>query len=168
MKIIKDDLTGDAIIALLSEHVADMRRISPPESSHALDLDGLRAADISFWTVWESDLLGCGALKALDATSGEIKSMRTATAHRGKGVGSKVLEHILAEATRRQYAWLYLETGSMAEFAPARALYTKYGFRYRAPFANYRKDPNSVFMEKALGVSQNPKLAPISTVTHAS
>jgi putative acetyltransferase len=151
MTIVEDDLTGDAIIALLHEHLTDMRSISPPESSHALDLDGLRAADITFWTLWEGDdLLGCGALKELDSQTGEIKSMRTANVHRSKGVGSKVLEHIIAEASRRQYAWLYLETGSMVEFAPARALYAKYGFQYRAPFGNYREDPNSVFMEKAL------------------
>jgi putative acetyltransferase len=151
VKIVEDDLTGDAIIALLREHLTDMRSISPPESSHALDLEGLRAADITFWTLWEgNDLLGCGALKALNSTTGEIKSMRTANAHRGKGVGSKTLEHIITEASHRQYTWLYLETGSMVEFAPARALYAKYGFRYRTPFANYREDPNSVFMEKAL------------------
>lgn len=151
MTIVEDDLTGDAIIALLREHLTDMRSISPPESAHALDLDGLRAEDITFWTLWQGDdLLGCGALKALDSTTGEIKSMRTANAHRGEGVGSKVLEHIIAEAKRRHYSWLYLETGSMAEFAPARSLYAKYGFRYRAPFASYREDPNSVFMEKAL------------------
>jgi putative acetyltransferase len=160
MYIVEDDLTGDAISAFLREHLTDMRSISPPESSHALDLAGLRAADITFWTVWEADnLLGCGALKAVNATSGEIKSMRTAPAHRGKGVGSKMLEHLIAEAERRQYQWLYLETGSMVEFAPARALYAKYGFRYRAPFANYREDPNSVFMEKALGVSGDPLFA---------
>lgn len=156
MEIVKDNLTGDAIIAFLLEHLADMRSISPPESSHALDVDGLRAADVTFWTVWEGgDLLGCGALKALDAAAGEIKSMRTAPAHRGKGIGATMLEHIISEAKRRQYAWLYLETGSMAAFAPARALYAKYGFRYRAPFAHYREDPNSVFMEKALRVSHN-------------
>lgn len=151
--IIEDDLTGDAIIAFLREHLDDMRSISPPESSHALDLDGLRAADVTFWTLWEAgQLLGCGALKELDSKTGEIKSMRTAPAHRGKGVGSKLLEHIITEARRRQYAWLYLETGSMVEFAPARALYAKYGFGYRAPFGDYREDPNSVFMEKALDV----------------
>jgi len=151
MYIVEDDLTGNAIIALLREHLADMHSLSPPESAHALDLDGLRAADITFWTAWEGhDLLGCGALKELDANTGEIKSMRTANAQRGKGIGSKMLEHIIAEATRRHYTWLYLETGSMAGFAPARALYAKYGFRYRAPFDNYHEDPNSVFMEKSL------------------
>ena len=87
-----DDLRGPEIRALLEEHLADMRRISPPESVHALDLDALRRPEISFWTVWEGDaLLGCGALKQLAATHGEIKSMRTAHAHRGKGVARFVL-----------------------------------------------------------------------------
>jgi putative acetyltransferase len=81
---------------------------------------------------------------------GEIKAMRTHDAHRRKGVGSRILEHILAEARRRGYRRVYLETGSMAEFAPARALYTRYGFSLRGPFAPYVDDPNSVFMEKDL------------------
>ena len=99
--------------------------------------------------MWEEDdLLGCGALKELDSKHGEIKSMRTALAHRGKGVASRVLEHVLQEARRRGYESLYLETGAMPEFAPARALYLRYGFEVCGPFADYADDPNSVFMTK--------------------
>ncbi|WP_414514817.1 GNAT family N-acetyltransferase [Nostoc sp. PCC 9305] len=151
MQIRSDDLTGKKIADLLREHIENMHEMTPPESVHALDLEALRSPDITFWTAWErSELLGCGALKELDSRSGEIKSMRTAKAHRRRGVASKILEHIIKEAERRAYDRLYLETGAMPEFAPARALYTGYGFEYRGPFADYIDDPNSVFMTLAL------------------
>ncbi|NER84837.1 MAG: GNAT family N-acetyltransferase, partial [Leptolyngbya sp. SIO1D8] len=106
-----------------------MHEITPPESVHALDLTSLRSPDITFWSVWDGDdLVGCGALKELDASMGEIKSMRTSRAHRRRGVASRVLEHIIQEAERRVYLRLNLETGAMPEFAPARALYSRYGF----------------------------------------
>ena len=151
MQIRKDDLTGARIAGLLREHLDNMLEITPPESVHALDIDALRAPGITFWSAWEGDdLLGCGALKELDAVSGEVKSMRTAVAHQGRGVGSKMLEHIIKEATRRGYRCLKLETGAMPEFAPARTLYSKYGFAFCGPFAEYRDDSNSVFMAKKL------------------
>ena len=151
LHIREDDLRDERIARFLREHLDDMHEITPPESVHALDLEALRAPDITFWSAWEGDeLLGCGALKELDSTRGEIKSMRTAKAHRGRGVGSKILEHIIEEAKRRGYNCLNLETGSMSEFASARALYQRYGFEYRGPFAHYIDDPNSVFMTKTL------------------
>lgn len=151
MEIREDDLTGEAIANLLREHLENMHEITPPESVHALDLTALRSPDITFWTAWQgNELLGCGALKELDSTSGEVKSMRTVKAHRGKGVASKILEHIIREAKHRAYNYLHLETGAFPEFAPARALYTRYGFEFRGPFANYTDDPNSVFMTKRL------------------
>ncbi|MUG91892.1 GNAT family N-acetyltransferase [Scytonema sp. UIC 10036] len=151
MQIREDDLTGKKIAEFLQEHLENMHEITPPESVHALDLVALRSSDITFWSAWEGDeLLGCGALKELDSRSGEVKSMRTAKAHRNKGVASKILEHIIQEAKRRAYDCLNLETGAMLEFAPARALYIKYGFEYRGPFAEYIDDPNSVFMTKKL------------------
>ena len=147
MQIRSDDLTGKKIADLLREHIENMYEITPPGSVHALDLEALRLPNITFWTAWEgSELLGCGALKELDSRSGEIKSMRTAKAHRRKGVASKILEHIIKEAQRRAYDCLNLETGAIPEFAPARALYIRYGFEYRGPFADYIHDPNSVFM----------------------
>lgn len=126
-----------------------MRAISPPESVHALDLDGLRRPEITFWTAWSgAALLGCGALKELSPDHGEVKSMRTARAHRRSGVARAMLAHIVAAARRRGYQRLSLETGSMAEFAPARSLYERFGFRYCEPFAGYVDDPNSVFMTR--------------------
>lgn len=147
LQIREDDLTGKQIAALLQAHLDNMHEITPPGSVHALDLEALRAANITFWSAWEgSELLGCGALKEINTNSGEIKSMHTAVAHRRKGVASKILEHILEDAKQRGYKRLYLETGSFQAFAPARDLYTRYGFSFQGPFADYREDPNSVFM----------------------
>jgi putative acetyltransferase len=151
MHIRSGELDHPQVIALLREHLRGMAELSPPESVHALDLDGLKRPEVSFWSAWdEDDLLGCGALKQLDAEHGEIKSMRTAAAHRRRGVAAALLEHLLGEAGRRRYRRLSLETGSMEGFEPARSLYARYGFDYCGPFADYRDDPNSVFMSKAL------------------
>jgi putative acetyltransferase len=142
-----DDLSGPEVAQLLQEHLDDMHVHSPPESVHALDLDKLKQPDITFWTVWSGDkLAGCGALKELCPSHGEIKSMRTPHEFRGKGAGKFVLRHILDEARRRGYERLSLETGSMAAFEPARRLYESHGFRPCGPFADYVLDPNSVFM----------------------
>lgn len=147
MDIRIDDLKGPQIAAFLAEHIRDMKSVSPPESKHALDLDGVQKPDITFWTVWEDrQLVGCGALKELAATHGEIKSMRTGSSHRRRGVASFVLRHILDEAVRRAYRRVSLETGSMPFFEPARRLYRAHGFVDCEPFAGYRADPNSVFL----------------------
>lgn len=146
-----DDLSGSEIHELLQEHLASMRLHSPPESVHALPIEGLRKPEITFGTVWENkELLGCGALKELDSQHAEIKSMRTSSPHVRKGVARNLLHHILDEARRRGYRRLSLETGSMAAFAPARQLYAGAGFTYCGPFADYVEDPNSVFMTKEL------------------
>jgi putative acetyltransferase len=142
-----DDLSGQEIAEFLDDHLTDMRATSPPESKHALDLEDLRHPDVTFWTARDGDrIVGCGALKALDAEHAEIKSMRTGATHRGRGVASTMLRHILAEARTRGFTRLSLETGSMDFFAPARALYAKHGFELCPPFGDYREDPNSVFM----------------------
>ncbi|HSY19784.1 MAG TPA: GNAT family N-acetyltransferase [Candidatus Acidoferrales bacterium] len=151
MVIKPDDLTGPEITALLAEHLQCMAEVSPPESRHALNLDGLRQPEITFWCAWEKrELLGCGALKELDKSHGEIKSMRTAKAHLRKGIASLMLQHIIAEAKRRGYRHLSLETGAMAYFEPAHRLYRKSGFKDCGPFAGYKADPNSVFLTMEL------------------
>jgi RimJ/RimL family protein N-acetyltransferase/GNAT superfamily N-acetyltransferase len=147
MRIERDGLTRPAVHALLQEHLEDMRSLSPPEQVFALDLDKLRHPDISFWTAWEGDaLLGCGALKALSPTHGELKSMRTPSAARRKGAGRALLLHIIAEAKRRGYDRLSLESGSHPAFGPAHGLYAGHGFRLAGPFGAYRASPHSVFM----------------------
>jgi len=146
-----DDLRGAQIRELLQEHLHGMTLYSPPGSIHALDLDALRRPEVSFWTAWQGEqLLGCGALQELDRQHGEIKSMRTAGAHRRQGVAQAMLEHIIGEARRRHYTRLSLETGSHPAFAPAHALYASQGFAFCEPFANYVPDPYSVFMTRAL------------------
>ena len=147
MQIRTDDLTGGEVIGLLKAHLDYCRASSPPESVHALDLDGLRARNVTFWSIWDGQhILGCGALKELDPRHGEIKSMHTKASARGRGIAAAVVRHIVAEARSRGYRRISLETGSNDAFAPARALYASFGFVLTDPFADYRPDPNSVFM----------------------
>lgn len=151
MHIKVDDVSGPEIAALLAEHLQDMAETAPPESRHALDLDGLRRPEVTVWSAWQgTEMIGCGALKELDAEHAEVKSMRTARAHLRKGVAATLLTHLIAEAKRRGYQRLSLETGSMAYFVPAHNLYRKFGFQPCAPFAGYVEDPNSLFLTKEL------------------
>ncbi|MER5651011.1 GNAT family N-acetyltransferase [Streptosporangium sp. NPDC002524] len=151
MKIVLDDLSGPEIAGFLDEHVQEMRSTTPLESKHALDLDGLRKPEITFWSVLDGDtLVGCGAIKRLDASHAEVKSMRTAPARKRSGTASLLLEHIITEARRMGFTRLSLETGATEFFLPARKLYEKFGFDYCEPFADYRPDPYSVFMTRAL------------------
>ena len=151
MKIELDDLSRPAIHALLEEHMRHMHSLGPPESVHALDLDRLRAPGITFWSAWEGEtLLGCGALSQLDPRHGEVKSMRTPEAQRGRGAGRALLMHIIDVARGRGYERLSLETGSVAAFVPAHRLYESAGFTRSGPFASYVEDVNSVFMTLVL------------------
>lgn len=150
-----DNLSDPRIAAFLEEHLGDMRRVSPPESVHALDLDQLRRPGIRFWTMWDTsgdrgELLGTGALKQLDATHAEVKSMRTAATCRQQGLGATMLQHLMAEARASGITRLSLETGSQDFFAPARALYERHGFAPCEPFGDYRPDPNSAFYTRTL------------------
>lgn len=158
MQIRLDDLSGPEIRALLQEHLRSMHELSPPGSVHALGIDKLRRPDVTFWTAWQgAELLGCGALLALSPDHGEIKSMRTASAHRGRGVARAMLEQIIREAEARSYKRLSLETGSMKSFVPALKLYESFGFTCCAPFAHYAEDPNSVFMTKNLLATESDR-----------
>lgn len=146
-----DDLSRPEIEAHLREHLSDMRAVSPPESVHALDLDGLRAPGIRFWSAWLGEsLAGTVALKDLGDGDVEIKSMRTSVAARGRGMGRQMLTFVLDEARRAGATRVLLETGAEPYFEPARSLYASAGFVVRGPFASYVVDPNSVFMELLL------------------
>ena len=145
-----DDLTHPAVHALLGEHLADMYATSPADSVHALDLTGLRDPAVTVWTAWDGVILGCAALKELDPAHGEVKSMRTAAAARGRGVATDLLRHLVDQAHARGYRRLSLETGSQDFFAPARRLYTRHGFVACPPFADYTDDPNSTYLTREL------------------
>jgi putative acetyltransferase len=150
LHIREDDLRGPEIAALLQEHLQDVAQHSPAESIHALDLEALCAPEMTFWTAWEEgELVGCGALKDLGGGHGEIKSMRTGSAHLRKVVASRILENIIKEVESRSLTRLSLETGSMVAFEAARSLYRRFGFDYCGPFAEYKEDPNSVFMTRS-------------------
>ena len=147
MRIALDILSRPEVHALLQEHLDNMYELSPPEQVFALDLSKLRSPDITFWTVWEDDILmGCGALKELSPVHGEIKSMKTPTKLRGRGAGKAVLAHIIEAAKQRNYQLLSLETGSHPAFGAAHFLYRSAGFEYSGPFAGYVKNIHSVFM----------------------
>jgi putative acetyltransferase len=143
----EDDLTGEAIAALLRLHLDEMHRWSPPCSVHAMPVERLRQSDVTFWSAWNgNELAGCGALRHLDEGHGEIKSMRAAPDYREKGVGKAILRHLLGEARARGYARVSLETGRPAEFLPARRLYESHGFAECPPFADYVLDDFSICM----------------------
>jgi putative acetyltransferase len=149
--IAPDDPRADDVRALLERHLAFADANTPPEDVHALDIDALLDPAVAFFSCRVAgELLGVGALKQLDATHAEIKSMHTAEAARGRGVGRAMVEHLLAVARERGYARVSLETGSGAAFAPARSLYAGARFEYCEPFADYRLSPNSAYMTRAL------------------
>jgi putative acetyltransferase len=151
VRIVADDLSGPEIAAFLDEHLTEMQAVTPPGSVHALDLDALRAPEVTFWTVWDgAALVACAALKDLGAGDGEIKSMRVAAHRRGEGIADDLVGFVVDEAVRRGWRRLYLETGSFAFFAPARRLYERHGFTYCRPFADYPEDPNSVHLVRSL------------------
>lgn len=153
--IAEGGLDDPRVVTLLHTHLARARAETAVGSAHALDLAGLREAGVTFWTAWVGDgeaatAGGVVALRQLNAEHGEVKSMHTAEALRGRGIGSALLRHVVAEARARGMTRLSLETGSWPYFAPARALYARHGFVPCAPFGAYRADPNSVFMTRAL------------------
>ncbi|MFS0738073.1 GNAT family N-acetyltransferase [Sphingomonas sp. 1P06PA] len=146
-----DDLTGADVIDLLRHHQAEMQAGSPKESCHVFDVHRLRAADVTFWTAWDAEtLLGCAALKQLAPDHGEIKSMRTAPAALRRGVGAALLDHLIVSARAAGIERLSLETGSGPLFEPAAALYARFGFTPCPPFADYRPDPFSRFLSRAV------------------
>jgi putative acetyltransferase len=145
--IAEDDPSAPDVQELLAQHLQFAHEQSPPQDVHALDSDGLRHDDVTFYSArLDGDLLGVGALRQLDASHAELKSMHTLSSARGRGVGRAMLEHLLGVARARGCGQVSLETGAMAAFAPARALYASAGFTPCPPFAAYRISPNSVCM----------------------
>lgn len=154
LRIASGGLDDPRVIALLHIHVATARAQTAPGSAHALDLSGLKAPGIRFWTVWQGEtLLGTGALKLLSPEHGEVKSMHTAEAARRTGAGSVMLRHIIDCARAGGLKRLSLETGSWDFFRPAHAFYRAHGFVECGPFGEYVPDPNSVFMTLELAAA---------------
>jgi putative acetyltransferase len=146
-----DDLKSAEVQALIAEHLQGMHSSTPPGHVNALALASLMCPEITFWTVWDgTTLCGCGALKELSSTAGEIKSMRTRAVHLRKGVGQAVLTEIMSTAQRRAYQTLYLETGTGAAFEAAHALYEKNGFSWCGPFGDYVATDFNVFMSREM------------------
>lgn len=151
MEIRIDTLEDGKVLGLLEEHRQEMFHYSPPDCVHALDTTALRQSDLTLWSAWiDGSLAGCGALKELDPTHGEIKSLRTARTHFRQGVAADLLTHILAAAKQRGYTRVSLETGTPEAFVPAHRLYEKFGFRICPPFGEYRSGPFSICMTKPL------------------
>jgi putative acetyltransferase len=151
VRIVAGDFADEQVLALVHAHLAGMYASSPPESVFALDLSGLQATDVSFFTAWEGEtLVGMGALREIDALSGELKSMRTHADHLRKGVAAVMLEHLLGTARSRGYGRVSLETGSSAPFEAAQTLYRKFGFVEGDAFADYEANPFSRFFHLQL------------------
>lgn len=147
LRFLLDDLSGEPTRALITRHLAGMRANSPPDGVYAFEIDKLRAPDVSLWSAWSGeDIVGCGALKRIDARRGELKSMRVADPFLGQGVGRALLNHLIGEARGRGMESLWLETGSSPAFAPALRLYETSGFIRCGPFGDYTDNPFSVFM----------------------
>jgi len=151
-EIRQDDLSGEPTRALLALHLAGMHVHTPPGHVHALDVSGLTAPGVTVWSVWDGPaVVGIGALKVLDETSGELKSMRTDPAHLRRGVAAALLDHLIAEARRRGLSRLSLETGTGAAFEPALALYRRRGFVGGPAFGDYEASAFNQFLHLDLG-----------------
>ena len=146
MKSIKNNYDDPKVNELLTKHFIELRSVSPEGSTHVLDISGLKVPSIRFWSLWDkNELLGCGALKFLDKEHGEFKSIRVSDKHRGKGVGEKIISHLIDQAKQIGIKKLSIETGAGDFFSPARKLFIKFGFKNCKPFAHYKEDPNSCY-----------------------
>ncbi len=151
VKIVEGGLDNEAVLALLKFHYDTNIDVTPKGSAHVFDVSRLKSPDVTFWSAWLGEtLMGVGALKAMDAENGEVKSMHTLQSSRRSGVGGAMLRHIMDEARMKSLKRLYLETGSFDYFAPARALYEKHGFRECEPYGDYEPDANSIFMTREI------------------
>ena len=146
MKSIEGNFDNSEVNDLLKKHFVELRSVSPAGSTHVLDIDGLKDPSIKFWSLWENNkLIGCGALKFLEKNHGEFKSIRVADEFRKKGIGERIINHLIEEAKKLKISKLSIETGAGDFFLPARNLFSKFGFKSCPPFAHYKDDPNSCY-----------------------
>jgi putative acetyltransferase len=152
VRIAIDDPRAPDVQALLARHLAFAHQHTPAEGVHALALDGLVDPAVTVFSARrDGQLLAMGALRELDDTHAELKSMHTAEPARGQGIGRAMVEHLLGVARQRGYRRVSLETGSVDAFAPARSLYASAGFAPCRPFGDYQLSPTSAFMTLLLG-----------------
>ena len=146
MKSIEGNFDNSEVNDLLKKHFIELRSVSPAGSTHVLDIEGLKDPSIKFWSLWENNkLIGCGALKFLEKNHGEFKSIRVADEFKKKGVGERIINHLIEEAKKLKISKLSIETGAGDFFLPARNLFSKFGFKSCPPFAHYKDDPNSCY-----------------------
>ena len=146
MKSIEGNFDNSEVNDLLKKHFIELRSVSPAGSTHVLDINGLKDPSIKFWSLWENNkLVGCGALKFLEIYHGEFKSIRVADEFKKKGIGERIIKHLIDEAIKLKISKLSIETGAGEFFLPARKLFTKFGFKSCPPFAHYKDDPNSCY-----------------------
>ena len=146
MKSIEGNFDNPEVIGLLKKHFIELRAVSPADSTHVLDIEGLKDKSIKFWSLWENNkLIGCGALKFLEKNHGEFKSIRVADEFRKNGIGERIINHLIEEAKKLKISKLSIETGAGEFFLPARSLFSKFGFKKCPPFAHYKDDPSSCY-----------------------
>ena len=146
MKSIEGNFDNSEVNNLLKKHFIELRSVSPAGSTHVLDIEGLKDPSIKFWSLWENNkLVGCGALKFLEKNHGEFKSIRVADEFKKKGIGERIINHLIEEAKKLKISKLSIETGAGDFFLPARNLFSKFGFKTCPPFAHYKDDPNSCY-----------------------
>ena len=97
-----------------------------------------------------AELLGICGLKILETGDGEIKTLHTRAAARGKGAGQALIAHIIDQGRAHPCAALWLETGTAPFFDAASRLYERLGFIDCGPFGDYEAGPDSRFMVRAL------------------
>ena len=146
LKSIEGNFNHPEVNELLIKHFVELKEASPEGSAHVLDIEGLQVPSIKFWSLWEDEhLMGCGALKFLEKNHGEFKSIRVADEFRKKGIGERIINHLIEEAKKLKISKLSIETGAGDFFLPARNLFSKFGFKSCPPFAHYKDDPNSCY-----------------------
>jgi putative acetyltransferase len=147
VEIAADDPNAEDVRALLRRHLEFAAANTPPEDVHALDLDQLADPAVMFYSYRrDGELLAVGALKQLDGRHAELKSMHTAAAARGRGIGRAMVEHLIGVARDHGFGRVSLETGSTPAFAPARSLYAQAGFTPCGPFGDYPQGRGNTFM----------------------
>jgi len=137
-------LEGPVARELIAELDAHLSSLYPPEENFF----ELPTADVFLVARLDGRPVGCGALRRLDPTTGELKRMYVRPQAEGKGIGRLLVEALAAWALDQGIERLVLETG-VRQLA-AIALYEKTGFTPIPRFGPYRSSPSSRCYERRL------------------